>query len=698
MATAQSKFIRTTSLMALVASLSAQGAMAQGAGEIIMLDPIIVSGEKVDRDLSETSTSVSVVGEAEIENQKVGRATIDEVVASTPNVIYPDNVSAPVIRGIDTQGPQNGAVAFFGGTVPRGTVSVDGHYQDFYELTFGASSTWDVDTVEVFSGPQTTSQGANAIAGAIVVNTKDPTFTPEGAYRAEYGSYNTRRLSFAYSNALSDDLAGRIAVDYSGRDGIIDYTNPGFVPGDANLDFENLNLRGKLLWKPAEIAGLEMMLTLAHSDGNRPTQEMATTPYDDLDNSYATSLPSLDVEVNTATLDVNYDFFNGMKLFNQLQVSQADTLRTTGIGRGDAIIKSDEVSNEIQLSFGDSEDELSGLVGFYAKKVDRSDDLWLYTAKADGVTPDTVYEDEKTYLGLFGETTWNFADRWSLNAGLRIEKDRIQREGTSLRMSEDVDYDETFTEVLPRLALSYELTPDWTVGALYSKGYNPGGVSPNFTTGTWEEFKAETIDNYELFARARLMGDQMFLTANLFYMDYANAQYNILNEVGPGDFNTYTINAEESYAYGLDLGIDYAPSSVLTLNGSLGLLKTKITEISRNTDFEDNSFAKAPPVTLSLGADWAMTDQIRVGGQLRHVAGGYFSDAENTEDYKIGNYTITDLQASYAFNDGIELYGYVNNIFDIREDTFKQFNRTQGGTEAAITAPRTVGIGIRGTF
>ncbi|MCS5516883.1 TonB-dependent receptor plug domain-containing protein [Pseudomonas qingdaonensis] len=93
-------------------------------------------------------------------------------------MIYTDSVGAPIIRGQDTQGPNNRQNQFWGGTVPRATINLDGHYLNYNEMFFGATSVWDVDSIEVFRGPQTTSQGANAIAGAIIVNTKDPTFTP----------------------------------------------------------------------------------------------------------------------------------------------------------------------------------------------------------------------------------------------------------------------------------------------------------------------------------------------------------------------------------------------------------------------------------------------------------------------------------------------------------------------------------------
>ena len=49
----------------------------------------------------------------------------------------------------------------------------------FQEFVFGAAPLWDVDRVEVFRSPQTTTQGQNSIAGAIFVETSDPSFTRE---------------------------------------------------------------------------------------------------------------------------------------------------------------------------------------------------------------------------------------------------------------------------------------------------------------------------------------------------------------------------------------------------------------------------------------------------------------------------------------------------------------------------------------
>ncbi|WP_164106593.1 TonB-dependent receptor plug domain-containing protein, partial [Stenotrophomonas maltophilia] len=120
--------------------------------------------------LKDTASSVSLTSARDIDRKQTGNASVAEVINGSPNVVYTDSVGAPIIRGQDTQGPNNGQNVFWGGTVPRATINLDGHYLNYNEMFFGATSVWDVDSIEVFRGPQTTSQGANAIAGAIIVN------------------------------------------------------------------------------------------------------------------------------------------------------------------------------------------------------------------------------------------------------------------------------------------------------------------------------------------------------------------------------------------------------------------------------------------------------------------------------------------------------------------------------------------------
>ncbi|WP_353183665.1 TonB-dependent receptor [Bosea sp. (in: a-proteobacteria)] len=687
--------MRGVSLVSLLTVAAAMPAFAQSgpaapATTAIELDTITVTGEKVERDLRNTASSVAVKTARDIDREDTGNASVSEVLTGTPNVTYTDTVGAPVIRGQDTQGPLTGQNSFWGGTVPRATINVDGHYLSYNEFYFGATSPWDVKSIEVFRGPQTTSQGANAIAGAIVVNTKDPTFTREAAFLTEFGSYSSRRTALMLSGPIiADQLAGRISLDYSGRDSFIDYVSPNFQRRYADQDFRALNLRAKLLWRPTDLPGFEAKLTFSRNSTNRPSQEAASAPFDRLKHT-TTTMPSWRQDTTTGILDLSYDFGNRFKLFNQSQYSDLSVSRKTGLlGNGDAYIDQWNASNETRLTYGEQGDVLSGVAGIYYAHT-KTDEI-LYLAGR------STFDDTKRNLGIFGEASYRLTDRWTFTGSLRFQQDQIERAGQTVLARQGVDFDKTFQAVLPKASLAYAVTPDWTVGAMVNRGYNPGGVSLNLNAGQWQPFKEETLWNYELFTRASLLENRLNVSGNLFYTDFKNAQYFIPVVLATGVVQSYGINAEKAHAYGLEVNADYRVLDNLTLKAGAGLLRTEIDKISANSGYKGNEFAKSPGYMLSFGVSWDVTSKFNVTGQLRHTD-GYYSDVANTRLYLIKPYTIADLRASYQFTDNLQLYGYVKNIFDARKPTYMQQNRGIGGTEASMTEPRMIGVGLKGTF
>lgn len=193
-----------------------------------------------------------------------------------------------------------------------------------------------------------------------------PDLHPEGAYQAEIGSYKTRRASVAVSGPLVEDqLAARVALDYSGRDTFIDYINKGFYHKGTDQNFREFNGRVKLLWEPPEIPGLTAKLTYSFNASNRPSQEAASKPFDELQH-VTNTMPSWKQRTNTAIFDLSYELDNGVKLYNQTQFSASIADRTTGlVNNGDANIDQKNVSEEIRATFGDKDDTLSGVVGIY---------------------------------------------------------------------------------------------------------------------------------------------------------------------------------------------------------------------------------------------------------------------------------------------------------------------------------------------
>ncbi|MBL3575437.1 TonB-dependent receptor [Rhodovulum sulfidophilum] len=657
------------------------------------LGTLFIIGDTLIRSFQKTAASVTAVEEADIEAAQ-GKDSVKDIVADMANVTYAASGGqggAPTIRGQDGEGPSSGAVAFFGGTVPRIAFNLDGHYLSYNELVYSSTSIWDVDHIELFRGPQTISQGANSIAGALVVKTKDPTFEREGAVRLEYGSRNKRRASLMASGAVAPDLAARIALDYSERDNYIDYVNPDFSLGGTDQDHLSQTARFKLLWTPAAMPGFEAMLTFSHTDGNRPTWEAATEPFSDYDSTVDQN-PSWKQFTNTTILDLRQEFDNGTTLTNQSQFSSLYTRRTASPETaGSAVIDQDSYSNETRLTFGNEATALSGVAGLYLSHTDSDETLNLRGA--------TAFDDTKDSLGIFAGLDYDFGERWTLSGSLRYQRDRVQRSGFSNRARENLDYDETFDEWLPKLSLSYDVNDATTIGAMVSKGYNPGGVTLGLVSGEWVTFEPETSTDYEIFARTRLLDDRLGLSANLFYTDFRNMQRYVTTEIVDRLYNSVTVNAGKANSYGLELGFDYEASPTLQLRGSLGLLSTEIEKYSSlNRDYSGNEFGRAPEQTLSLAADWKIRPDLTLSGNVRY-SGSYFSDDDNKASTFVDSYTVASTRITYDLQDNLQLYGYVNNLFDEDAVTYIRNSKSKAGAdEATLVEPREIGIGVKVTF
>ncbi|WP_299808911.1 TonB-dependent receptor [uncultured Roseibium sp.] len=660
-----------------------------------LLDTIYVSGENITRTLQETASSVEIITAADLETRP-DEQNIQSAIGDVPNVYYPGTVGvAPVIRGQDTQGPNTGAVAFYSGTVPRASINIDGHYQSYFETVFGATSIWDVDQIEVFRGPQTTSQGANSIAGAIIAKTKDPTFTPEGALQAEYGNYNTHRVSGMLSGPLSSQLAARVALDYYGRDTFIDFINSGFTEEATDLDIMSFTGRAKLLYTPDAIPGLTAKLTYATSQNNQPTYEAATVqPFDKLENDQA-SVPSFYSRTHTGIADLSYEFDNGVIVSNQAQYTDLYVDRSLDpVGNGDAKIDQQNWSNETLVNFGSADSTISGVAGLYGSYTHSDESLLLpYNGSPD-------FEDSKTNLGVFTELDYRINEAWTLTGGLRFESDRIKREGQSTTAGAvpvSFDYDETFNALLPKIALAYNITPDVTVGGLVNRGFNPGGVGFDFFSGTARPFKEETSWNYEIFGRANLLDDALLVSANVFYTDYQDSQRYFQTTL-PGSSVTQllTLNAEEAHAYGLELAMSYQILDNLRVNANAGVMQSEITQFDTLPNVEGNEFSKAPGYTIGAGVDWTVMERLTLSANVEHFD-GYYSDDLNTPALQVDPYTIANARATFQVHDHFQIYGYVNNIFDERVPTYME-NRPGVANFAIMTEPRMFGIGAKATF
>ena len=204
------------------------------------LEEVVVTARRRDEAIQNVPVTVNVFTEQAIES--AGIESPRDFVAMVPNMtlVEVQNVgnSFITIRGISQARNSEPSVA----------VLVDGvletnPYQFDQELT-------DIREIEVLKGPQGAVYGRNAIGGAILIHTVDPSDHFSGAARVGVGNGTSEKAQVAVSGPI--DSAGtlkvRASLNYYNTDG---YRQNAFLDRKAD-PYRDYSGRLRLLWKPSE--------------------------------------------------------------------------------------------------------------------------------------------------------------------------------------------------------------------------------------------------------------------------------------------------------------------------------------------------------------------------------------------------------------------------------------------------------------
>ncbi|WP_375591675.1 TonB-dependent receptor [Chitiniphilus eburneus] len=680
-------FVATRLALASLAGVTVTG-MAY-AEDAVTLPTVTVTGEKIDRSQQDTTTAVSVFQTPKVDDGQ--NHDIVELQQEVPNTTR--NAAGNInIRGVDGNGPVSGGVALMTGTRARISTTVDGVNETWAGQQYMNVGLWDVEQVEVLRGPQSTIQGRNAIGGAVVVNTKDPTFDWEGAVRAGYENEDGRGyLAGVISGPIVDkELAFRIAAEGTKGHGFIDYE--GDYPWDPS-ELQNHAIRGKLLWTPSAVPELKAKLTLQNRkyEGeylNR-VEALCTTPdctnEGDLKDYTFSSLNAYtrrqDSRSNNANIDVEYAFseaLTGHLLYSRgndkLHFEQSDKWLFS------MDQKQDSNTLEARMVYAPRDGRISGVAGLYY--FDRDQDLLVGDTNPTYVTIEGT-DKVKTYAG-YGEATIGLSEHIDLIAGARIEREQQNRDLVAWGADLVTDVGETL--FLPKVGVQYKL-PQTTFGFTVRKGYNPGAGSLDWNTNEYYEYDKEEVIAYELSSRSLLLNNRVSFSATAFYNDYSGYQA----------FNgRRVVNIDKGVTYGLELDMAAQVSSSLNLYGSVGLLRSDVKDGGEGSAaFDGNDFNYAPSFTANVGFSQKFAGYWSVSGNVSYT-GEYYSGIDNDEREKAGDYTLANLQLAYdKGNYAIRLY--VKNLFDeeILYDktvTTERWPGTRPVMEANVGAPRTFGI------
>ena len=456
--------VRSKLSLAILAGLTVSAFTAvaeEQGGEQEDYEKIMVRGQKITRTLQETPTSIAVFSAAKLDQQELG--SLSETLFEAANVhATPGGINIRGIDGFNVSGAGNSALA---------SVYVDNAAMP-RRLIANGFSTWDMNQVEVLRGPQSTLQGRNSLAGAIIMTSEAPSQEFKGKYRVELGQNGQREAAIAFGSGLiEDELAFRFSAEDQSFDGFNYNTTR-----REDSDFSEDDLyRLKLLYTPKALPELSAQLSYTKATTSRGTNgvnqpEEGVSPFDHrvITNN---DPQTLNYKSEITNLDLSYNLSDNWTVTSLTTYSEVDSSwhdydddnGPQADGTRYFNEKAKTLSQELRFTF--DYENLTGIIGAYYFDQELPSDFGGTTRislASVGLSPAVLqarfgldeaianyvvsqYEpinpailrqqsgtsEDVTTKAIFADFTYTINDDWDLFAGVRWDRETNENEDSA---------------------------------------------------------------------------------------------------------------------------------------------------------------------------------------------------------------------------------------------------------------------------
>ncbi len=268
-------------------------------------------------------------------------------------------------------------------------------------------------------------------------------------------------------------------------------------------------------------------------------------------------------------------------------------------------------------------------------------------------------------LDPYLQTAWQFNDKWSLDAGVRLSTVNFDSNDYYVTATDPDDSgNRRYHRWLPAASLKYAIDNSWNAYVSAGRGFetptlNELSYRSADQAGLNLNLKPATSDTVELGTKKRI-GNGL-ITAALFQTDTKNE---IVSDSSFEGRTSYK-NAGETRRRGLELGLDQDFGYDWHLKAAWTLLDARYRSNVCGTESCDGN--RIPGIARNMayaGLAYAPEQGWYAGGDVR-----YMSDiaADDENDVKAPSYTVFGLNSGYKWlvqNWTLDLFGRVDNLFD----------------------------------
>lgn len=747
-------------LAAPVPSLADEQATPQRVG----LEEIIVTAQRREESLQSVPIAVSAFGEQAIDQFDI--RSIGDVASIVPNLWMETNTglssgSRASLRGIGED------ESFFTSDTPVGIYIDDVYIPRQTGALFDLN---EVERIEVLRGPQGTLYGRNTSAGAIKLVSRRPGDSPRAMAELTAGDYDRQDVRLSLSGPISDTLAGQVSLLSRQHDG---YAR-NLVDGSRVNDQDVRAGRIALQYRPTEDVDLFLAYDRVR-ERSTPGYATGVNlqPPDGLGAWHANDQVDGDRDVHTLLSDltdpINEIDQEGVSLtatwnlegFTIKSITawreMTNTLLLDADGQATCFgmdlpclhlfqdQAQDQISQELQLQgslLGGAVKYVTGLYYFEESNEQRTENIILAPF---GTNPysDTYLDTDS--IAVFASGTWSATDRLSLTAGLRWTRDTkdynsavFEPDGSPRQVCADPvtrevystgtcppgapagavtdnlarTIDKSWSEVTPRLALDFAVTPDKMVYAAASKGFKSGsfdGREVGTALYALQPIDPETVYSYEVGAKTEWLDNRLRANLAVFLNDFQDLQGTGTDQA-TGALTRFSVGDVETK--GVEVEVTAEPVPDLLLTGNLGLLDTEFTKINFDqvadcgpvgTGTADLQLKFAPKVSAFLAANYKLPlngipGAVRIGTDWTKKSSFYHSSC-NPLPSKEDGYELVNAQVAYESENGRwSVIGQVRNLADEDYAAGQFFIPGLGFNAVYFNAPRTWAVTLRYTF
>ncbi len=651
-------------LGAFAASADASDVVENGDVDAV-IDEIVVSSRYREENLSDVPDSIAAFTAADIDRYRIER--INRVASLTPNLRFSDDqevgVSTLVIRGVrQNRGTGQPPVSF----------RVDGVSATNNLLT--TQELFDIESVDVLRGPQGALYGRNAIGGAVLITTRQPTVTPELGLRFTAADGDDYTLAGSVSGPVAgDDVLGRLAFRVQDREGQLRnaYLDNQYV------DFaESAAVRAKLLFTPNEQLSIDLRaqyLDQTAGSGYFTPGSDFFLPLPPPNPPIVVDVPEYEIQSNRIgesivrsselSAKIDYDLgwatLTSVSSFTDVDSGNDQDLDQTFVEAIDIIVidESETFAQELRL-VSPSAQRLRWVTGISYFRQDRFRSLatTFLGTPVPAAAQDLKLED----FAVFGNLSYDINDDLEVTLAFRWDEETPEdiTQGRS----------ETFSELQPKASLAYRFREDVLGYVTIGKGFRAGGFN-NLAPGSNFEpgFDRESLVSYEAGLKTSAYGGRLRAGMSLFFIDYEDQQFFLFDQTG----TQANINVPKSEIAGGEIEVTAQPVDSVLMNFGFGFTSSEIVE------YEDIPGVLVPASQI-VGQEVPGAPVISANVGLQHTAtfdDGLALVSRLEMEYRGKTYWTLDnedVQSAYTLvNASIGLEGerwsgrlFVNNLFD----------------------------------